>query len=435
MSGVEVGLVGLGALLVLLALRVPVGLALALVSVVGVAAIRNTSAALGMIKTMPYDFAAHWSLSAIPLFLFMGNIAFHTGITSTLFTVVRHLVRAMPGGLAVATNLASAGFAAVSGSSMATAAAMGRIAAPEMLKAGYQPALAGGAIAAAGTLGSLIPPSILMVLYGVFAEQSIGRLLIAGILPGLLTLAVYVAMIALRCRLDPSLAPRRGAGADPQELAVALRRVWPLPVIAACVLGGIYGGIFTATEAAAFGAFLTLLVALVQGTLSLARLWQSIIDTLESTAAIFLIAIGAMFLTRFLAVSGLPFHLSGLIDDWGPSPLVLVLCASLVYLILGMFLDSIGLMLLTLPVMLPIFESYGLDLIWIGVLVVKYLEIGLITPPVGLNVYVVKGVMGDAVSLPQIFRGVAWFLAAEVVIMALLIAFPQISTALVHLMG
>ena len=435
MSAMTIGIFGLASLIVLLAVRIPVGLSLALVSFFGVLAIRDTNAAIGMVKSMPYDFVAHWSLSAIPLFLLMGNIAFNTGITEALFIVMRRLVRKLPGGLVIATNLAGAGFAAVSGSSMATAAALGRIAAPEMLKVGYQPALAAGAIAATGTLGALIPPSILMVLFAVFAQVSVGQMLIAGILPGLLTLAVYVGMVSLRCWFDPSIAPRAELDMPDAEYKAAARRVWPLPLISILVLGGIYGGYFTSTEAAAFGAFFTLLVTMVQRSLTLKGLWNSVVETLESTAAIFFIAVGAMFLTRFLALSGLPFHISGWIDDWGPDPLTLVLLACLVFLVLGMFLDAIGLMLLTLPVMLPIFRSYDMDIIWIGVLVVKLVEIGLMTPPVGLNVYVVKGVMGNTVTLGTLFRGVAWFLGAEIVIMALLIAFPSISTFLVTYMN
>ena len=434
MSSIEIGFAAIGGLLILIGLRFPVGFALSISAIVGIAAIRGFDAAMGVLETMPFAFVSHWSLTAVPMFLLMGSISYHSGLTASLYTAMRQWLSGLPGGLAVASNLASAGFAAASGSSMATAAAMGRLAIPEMLRFGYNPGLATGVIAASGTLGSLIPPSILMVLYGVFAEQPIGKMLIAGIVPGLLTAAAYTTLIVVRCSFDPSLAPPVEEKVSFRQKVTTLLDVWPLPVVVVAVIGGIYSGIVSATEAAAFGAMVTALIALSRGKLTLYILKESILETLKSTATIFFIAIGAMLLTRFLAISGLGFYFSSMVDSWGVNPLALILMASVIYLILGMFLDPIGLMLLTLPVMLPIFENADLNLIWVGVIVVKYLEIGLLTPPVGLNVYVVKGIVGNQVSLPEIFKGVSWFLLAEVFVMALLIAFPQISLILPNLM-
>ena len=428
MSDIQIAFTAIVILLLLLAVRVPIGVALGSVSIIGIAIVKSPRTALGSLGSMPYDFAAHWTLSAVPMFLLMGAIAYHSGLTHTLYRGARLWLSFLPGGLAVATNFASAGFAAASGSSLATAAAMGRLAIPEMLKLGYDKALTTGVVAAAGTLGSLIPPSILMVLYGWFTEQPISKLLIAGILPGLLTAAVYTVMIVARCKLNPSLAPKVEGKVTWQEKFSVLREIWPLPLLILGVIGGIYGGVVTPTEAGAFGASLSALIALIQGKLSWTVIKNSVLEAMNSTASIFFVAIGAVMLSRFLAFCGMPAFMGGLIEDWALDPLMLVIGTSLIYLILGMFLDPIGLMLLTLPILLPMFEALDLDLIWLGVLVIKYLEIGLLTPPVGMNAYIIKGVVGDQVGLTTIFRGLGWFLVCELLIVVLLIAYPSIST-------
>jgi C4-dicarboxylate transporter DctM subunit len=428
------GFAGVGAVLALMAARVPIAVALGSVSIVGIALLRGPGAALGALGTLPFDFAANWSLSAVPMFLLMGAACYHTGLTARLYDAARFWLNRLPGGLAIASNVAAAAFAAASGSSLATAAAMGRIAIPEMLRHGYDKGLATATVAAAGTLGALIPPSILFVIYGWFTEQSIGKLLIAGILPGLLTAAIYALMIVLRCRAQPSIAPRIATGVASREKWRATREVWPLPLLILGVIGSIYGGIATPTEAGAVGALLAFVIALAQGRLTMPALLNSIGEATRTTAVIFFVAVGAILLTRFLAMAGVPRFLAAEVGALALDPLHLVLALSLVYVILGTFLDPLGLMLITLPVFLPMFEAVNVDLIWIGVLVVKLLEIGLLTPPVGLNVYVVKGVVGDAVPLGTIFRGLGWFLACEVVIMALLIGFPALSLYLPSLM-
>ncbi|WP_422000613.1 TRAP transporter large permease [Reyranella sp.] len=430
MSNLTVALGALAILLVLIGLRVPIGLALGGVSLIGLMMVRSTEAALGIFADLPFEFGANWSLSAVPMFLLMGSIAFHTGLTGSLFKAAQLWLSGLPGGLAVATNFASAGFAAASGSSLATAAAMGRLAIPEMLRMRYDPALATGVVAASGTLGSLIPPSILFVLYGWFTETSIGALLIAGILPGLLTAAVYTVMIIGRCIANPSIAPRVTQTVTWGERFRVLGEIWPIPLLVLGVIGSLYSGVATATEAAAVGALVALLIALGRGRLTFQVFKACVIETLESTASIFFVAIGALLLTRLLALAGVPTIMAQSVTAIGLDPFYLIIGVSVIYLILGCFLDPLGLMLLTLPVFQPMFEAAHLDLIWVGVIVVKYIEIGLLTPPVGLNAYVVKGVVGDAVALTTIFRGLTWFLAAEVVIMVLLIAFPEISTYL-----
>jgi C4-dicarboxylate transporter DctM subunit len=428
------GLLGIGAVLVLMAARVPIAVALGAVSITGIALLRGPGAALGALGTLPFDFAANWSLSAVPMFLLMGAACYHTGLTGGLYEAARLWLNRLPGGLAIASNFAAALFAAASGSSIATAAAMGRIAIPEMLRHGYDKALATGTVAAAGTLGALIPPSILFVIYGWFTEQSIGELLIAGILPGLLTAGVYALMIVARCMARPRIAPATVIEVARREKWRATRNVWPLPVLIVGVIGSIYGGVATPTEAGAIGALLAIVIALVQGRLTVRVLLDSIGDSTRTTAVILFVASGAILFTRFLALAGVPRVLATHVAELAPDPLHLVLALSLVYVVLGMFLDPLGLMLITLPVFSPMFKALNVDLIWIGVLVVKLLEIGLLTPPVGLNVYVVKGVAGDAVSLGTIFKGITWFLACEIVIMALLISFPAISLYLPSLM-
>jgi len=433
-TDVTIGFIGIAAILFLIGFRVPVGLTLGLVAFVGLLEFLGLKATLGLLGVVPFEFAARWELSAIPMFLLMGTIAYYSGMTASLYQAARLWLGFLPGGLAVASNFACAGFAAASGSSLATTVAMGRIAIPEMLQYGYDKGLATGVVASAGNLGSLIPPSVLMILYAVFAEQSVAQLFIAGILPGLLTAGIYAVMIVVRCHFVPILAPRIDEQVSWTQKFAALALIWPLPVLIVAVIGGIYGGVVTPTEAGAFGAVLAFAIATVQGRMSWKILRQSVVEAIESTATIFFVAIGAILLTRFMALSGLPQFLVDLMGDWAVDPLLLVIGASLIYLVLGMFLDPIGLMLVTLPILLPLFDAMDLHPIWIGILIVKYVEIGLMTPPVGLNVYAVKTVVGDDVSLETIFKGVAWFLGCEVVIVGLLIGFPSITLYLPSLM-
>jgi len=427
MTSIQLGFAGVGAVLLLLALRVPIGVALGLVSMLGIAQLRGISVALGTLRTIPFEFAANWALSAIPMFILMGAIVHHSGISVALFRAARLWLGWLPGGLAIATNFACAGFAAASGSSIATSAAMGRIAIPQMLEHGYDKGLAAGVVASAGTLGALIPPSILFILFGIFAEVSVTRLLIAGIFPGLLTAAVYTVMILVRAKLNPGLAPPVHTATDPRDKWRALGSVWPLFLLILGIIGGLYAGLVTPTEAGGFGAFLAVMIVAFQRRLTWTMFKASVVEATSVTSRLLFVAVGALLLSHFLALSGLPRFLGSAIGTWALDPILLVIAMSLIYVILGMFLDPLGILFLTLPILLPMFEALNLDLIWLGVLVVKYLEIGLLTPPVGFQVYVVKSVVGDEIELETIFKGVGWFLACEVVIMTLLIAFPQIS--------
>ncbi len=434
MENEVIGLLGLGVLVLMLLARVPIGITLITVSFAGIWVLIGPRPAWGILSAVPYEFAAKWTLSSVPMFLLMGYVCYHAGLTKGLFAACRSWLARLPGGLAIASVLGSAGFAAVTGSSVACAAAMGRIAVPEMVAKRYDPALATGTIAAAGTLGALIPPSILLILFGVFAEVPISKLFIGGIGAGALTALLYIALIWARASLNPALAPREPVTPPLSERLEHLRETWPILALLVVVIGGMFVGLFTATEAGAVGAFASIVIALAKRALSWSGFWEAVVESLTTTGALFVIAVGANMLTRFLALSGSGELIADSVVGLQADPLLLLLGISALYLLLGMFLDPIGAMLLTLPVLLPVLDQSGIDLIWFGVFLVKFLEIGMITPPIGLNVFVIKGVVGNMASLTTIFRGILWFLAADAVVVALLIAVPGIITWLPGLM-
>lgn len=427
MDNITIGFIGLGAGLFLIALRVQIGVAVGLVSFIGIAVIANMRAAWGMLTATPFHFVGDWNLTAIPMFLLMGYVASSSGLTQGLFRAMRIFMSRLPGGLAVASVGACALMSAASGSSVATSSSMARIATPEMLKYGYNPGLATGVVATAGTLGSLIPPSILLVLYGYYAEVSIAQLFMAGVIPGLLSAVMMALMIVTRASITPSLAPRVEESFSTEEKLEALKDIWPLPVLVLGVLVGIFIGLFTPTEAGAIGAFLAIVLAVVRRALNWRVFKNAIVSTLSSTASIFMVVIGTVLLGRFMAMSGLPTFIAGELLVFGGDQLTIILMVTALYLLLGMFLDSIGILLLTLPIILPIARAAGIDFIWFGIILVKLLEIGLVTPPVGLNVYVMKASLGSLVRLQDIFRGVSWFVVIELVTLSLLVAIPALS--------
>jgi tripartite ATP-independent transporter DctM subunit len=326
--------------------------------------------------------------------------------------------------LAIAAIFGSAGFAAVSGSSVACSAAMGRIAVPEMIRYRYDPELATATVSAAGPIGALIPPSIIMILFGIIAQVPVSELFLGGISVGLLTAFGYIVVVLVRVKLNPALAPKIESKVSLSERLYALQDTWPVILIMVGIFTGLFGGFFTPTEAGAVGAFLALLVAAFKGTLTWARFRMAILETLSTTGALIIIAVGAGLLTRFLAISGAGNYLSDLVIDSTSSVVVVLFALVLVYLVLGMFLDPIGAMLLTLPIVLPIVNDFGLNLIWFGVLLTKLLEVGMITPPIGMNVFVIKSVVGNLVTTGAIFRGVLWFLVMDIVVIAFLIIWP-----------
>lgn len=434
MSDLQICIGGLVALVGLLLLRVPVAVALGLISFAGLWMVVGLKSAFSMLATIPHEVIANWTLTSVPMFLLMGFICYYAKLTEGLFEVARLWLSRLPGGLAVASIGAGASFSAVTGSSIACAAAIGRIAVPEMVRRGYDKSLAAGVCAAAGTIGSMIPPSILLLIYGIFAEAPIGPLFLAGFLPGILTAVNYVAAVVLVAKIRPGSAPPVEIGVTWRQRFAALRHTGPTLLLVLIVFGGLFSGVFTPTEAGAVGALMSLVVAIAMRTLTWERFKQAIAETLQSTVAIFIIAIGANLLTRFLALGGFTDWLAYAVAGDGLGQLQLVMIVCIVYLILGMFLDPLGIMLLTLPIFLPLMEAADVNLIWFGILITKLLEMGLLTPPVGLNVFVIKGIIGDLISAEAIFRGIAWFLIADCVTLLLLVVFPDIALLLPNLL-
>lgn len=435
MSDVQVGLLGIFLLLALIALRLPIGISLITVSFGGIWYLMGWNVAWGSLGVIPYQFASNWVLSSVPTFLLLGYVCFHAELTQGMFRAARIWLANVPGGLAVSAVLGCSGFAAVCGSSVACSAAMGRIAVPEMMRQRYDAGLATGSVAAGGTIGALIPPSIIMILYGIIAQESITSLFLGGVVVGLLTMFGYIAVIVLRARLDPSLAPRLHEEVPLREKFAALKDVWPILLVMIGIFGGLFSGVFTATEAGAVGAFLSCLVGLLNRSLNWERFRNAILETVLTTASLMIIAVGASLLTRFLALSGAGAYISSLIVDLEASTVLLLMGIVAVYLVLGMFLEPIGAMLLTLPIVLPIIKSADLSLIWFGVVLTKLLEIGMITPPIGMNVFVMKGVVGDLLPTTGIFRGILWFLVADLIVLLAMMVFPEIVLALPNWMS
>ena len=436
-----IGLVAFAVMLVLLAIRVPI--AFALIGVATLAAFtifafrtgtfmpeRAFRATSSLVFSNSFDLLHSFDLSMIPLFIALGNIAYRAGITTAVYDAAKVWLLRLRGGIAVASVMGCGGFSAITGSSLACASTMGKICTPEMLRLGYDPRLATASVAAGGTLGSLIPPSILFIIYAIFTETSVNKLFIAGILPGLLTLAGFVLVIAMWIRADPAAVPARGQAASFADKLAAFRRAWPAAVIFAVIVIGIYGGYFTATAAAAVSVVLTVVIGLAQRQLDLANIWQAVRETCVQTGAIFFVAAGAKIFVAAIALTGMAPALVEWVSQAEFSTATLLFAICVVYLVLGMFLDPIGIMVLTLPLVVPLVESYGLNLIWFGVVVVKLLEIGLITPPVGLNVFVLSNVVGKEAPVGMVFSGIWRFLSIDVVVLLLLVAFPSISLVL-----
>jgi C4-dicarboxylate transporter DctM subunit len=434
MSMLEIGFLSVGFVLLFLAMRAPIGIVLLLVSFGGIWAALDFKVAWGIAQAIPFDFIANWSFSAVPMFLLMGFIASNGGLTDGLFKALKILLRWVPGGLACSGVGACALFSAASGSSVATAAAMSRIAVPEMLKQGYDKALATGAIASAGTLGSLIPPSILMIVYAIFANVSVGKLFMAGFLPGILSALMYMLMITIRVKFKPSLAPRDDIQPEKGETWAAIKEVWPLPTLILGVLGGIFAGVMTPTEAGAVGASLAMILAAVRRKLTWTVVITAVRDAAIGTSTVFVIAVGATMYTSFMGLTGVPRAVSSALLTIGDDPLTLIIMIGIVYILLGMFIESIGIMLLTLPIFFPMLQAGNVDMIWFGIIVIKLLEIGMITPPVGLNCYVISSSLRGIVSLTTIFRGALWFIATDLVTLSLIIAFPAIALFLPSIM-
>jgi tripartite ATP-independent transporter DctM subunit len=428
MTSTLAGIVGIAALLALLILRMPVGIAMALVGAIGIAALNSPDAALTVLGSYPYSNAAVHALSVIPLFVLMGNFALVSGMSGDLFAAAYAWIGHRRGGLASATVLACAGFAALSGSSVASAITMGRVALPEMRRYRYDLRLATGVVAAGGTLGILIPPSTILVIYAILTEQSIGKLFLAGFLPGLLLTALFVITVIAVCALRPGYGPPGERRPLPERMA-ALRRASAFFVVVIATIGGMYAGVFTVTEASAVGAGLTLAHALWRRRLTWANLADSLLQTVRTTAMVFLILIGAHIFSPFLALSRIPVDLANALVALGLPSLGVLGLILLAYVVLGMFLEGFAILVLTVPIVFPIVTALGLDPVWFGIFMVIVLEMGLISPPVGINVFVVKGVAED-VPMGRIFAGILPFWLAMVACVLILVAFPQIALVL-----
>ena len=425
MTPTETGLLGLAGLFLFLALRMPVGIAMMFVGVLGFAALKGWGPALAVLGSEPFVIASNYELTVIPLFVLMGNFASVSGMSRDLYGAAYAWFGHWRGGLASATIAACSGFAALSGSSVASAVTMGRVALPEMRRYNYDPRLATGCIAAGGTLGILIPPSTGFIVYAILTEESIGRLFLAGVLPGLLLTALFILSIYIQTRINPNLGPA-GPAIRFNEKLKATWQAGSMIGIVVVTIGGIYAGLFTPPEAAGVGAFLALLLALFRRRVTLNSLSSVLLQSVRTTAFVFLILIGAFIFSPFLALTHIPSDLAELLVSlelprfW----VLLILLAS--YIVLGTFLEGFAMLVLTLPVVHPIIVVLGYDPIWFGVVMVIVLEMGLISPPVGVNVFVVKGIAED-VPMSQIFVGILPFWIAMGVCLAILVAFPEIA--------
>lgn len=419
-------------LLALMALGMRIGFAMASVGIIGLAVYANPSVATGILSYAPFESASKYTFSVLPMFIFMGQLASSAGYTKELFLSARAWLGRLPGGLVLGTIAGCAAFSACCGSSLATAAAMGKISIPEMRRYGYSEQMAAGSIAAGGTLGILIPPSLFLVLYGVMTETSIGKLLIAGIIPGLLSAAMFMLFAGIKSARNPEMAPPVHDVTWRQRLS-SIKDIWGVAAIAVVVLGSIYTGLCTPTEAASIGAIAVILLGFSTRRLNLKNLKEAYLTTLSSCASLYAIMLGAMLMIPFFTITNAPEIIAQFIINVDIPPILVILALCPVYVILGMFIDSLAIMLITLPVIFPAVMALGFDPIWFGVIQVKFIELGLITPPVGMNLYVIRGIAPDC-SMEDIFRGVILFIVADICTLAILILFPKLTLFLPNLM-
>jgi len=438
---VQESLIGFGILLVLILVRIPIAFAMGLVGTIGFGLMVNWSAALAMVSTVTYETGLAYGLSVVPLFILMGNFVTRAGLSDELYAAANAFLGHRRGGLAMATVVACGGFGAVCGSSLATAATMARVAMPSMRRFGYTDSLAAGSIAAGGTLGILIPPSVILVIYGIMTESDIGQLFMAGILPGVLGVILYMAAVQVTIWLNPKSGPP-GERLGWRDRMRALGGVWGVLLLFILVMGGIYGGIFTPTEAAGIGAAGAFFFALARGKLTLSVTYDILLQSVKTTTMIFSVLIGALMFSNFINIADMPGALTEWVHGANLSPYMVMMFIILVYVVLGCVLESMSMILLTVPVFYPLILELNFGpsippemiLIWFGIIVVVVTEISLITPPVGLNVFVLRGVLPD-VSTGTIFKGVTPFWLADIVRLLLLIFLPAISLFLPGLMG
>ena len=435
MSPEAIGLLGGGVLFFFLLSGMPIGLGAALVGFAGIWYLNGLNPAFGALGLIPYSKAASYEFTVLPLFVLTGYLAFNAGLASKAFETAKRCLGHLAGGLAMATITACAAFGACCGMSAAASAIMGRIVIPEMEKLHYKPSLSAGVVAASGTFAALIPPSGIMVVYAIMTEVSVGKMLMAGLFPGLVTAFLYGLMLYVRLRLNPSLDGDKIMPYSWRDRMRSLPQLWSVVVIGCVIIGGIYTGIFTPTEAAGIGALVSL--GMLLSTRGIKR-WKSftvaLTDTARTTAMIFLIIVGIVIFAHFMALSRLPYSVVEWISGLEMNRYVTLSFIMVFYVMLGMFMEAIGMLLLTIPVALPVIESLGFEPIWFGVLVVKMVEIALVTPPVGLNVYIIKGV-APHFKMEDIFRGCVPFVMMDLLVIVLLMIFPQIALYLPDTMG
>lgn len=433
MDPIIAGVIGTVVVFLLLFLGMPIAFALMLVGFAGISYLTSMEAALPIAARTVYEVSAYYPYTVIPLFIVMGGFAGSSGMTKELYSTFDKWFRKLPGGLGIATIGACAGFAAVSGSSVATAATMGTVALPEMKRFNYHPRLATGTVAAGGTLGFLIPPSIGFIVYGMLTEQSIGKLLVAGMIPGLILAVAYMAIVVVWVKLNPSVAPVSPEAVSWREKISALLGVWEPLAIFLLVMGGIYGGLFTPTEAGAMGATVLFLVAIIKRKLNGQNLVEALLEAVRISVMVLFLVAGANVFSYFLALSTIPMKVASWAAALEVSPYLIHTIIVIIYLFLGCFLDAISMMVLTMPVIYPVILALGFNPIWFGVIAVLMMEAGLITPPMGLNIFTVSGVAKD-VPIETIFRGVAPFLLSIFAIVILITLFPKLALFLPNMM-
>ena len=426
-----IGLIGIAGFLMLAILGLPIAFSFATMGFIGIAMLQGLAPGLYALGEAPYQETASYVLSTIPLFVLMGQFAYHSGISGDLFLSAYKWMGRLPGGLALATTLSCTGFAACTGSSVASAATMGTIAFPEMQKYNYSPRLAAGAIAAGGTLGILIPPSTIFIIYGIITETSIGDLFIAGIFPGIMMSLLFCLLIYFMCRRNPALGPPSQSFAWKERFA-SLKKIWGMLVLFLIVILGLYFGVFAPSEAGAIGAFGALLIALIRGRLNRTNAISAVVETIRISCFSLFVLVGAMLFNTFISMSGLPRLLSDWVTGLPFPPFIILIIICAFYIPLGTVIDCLPMILLTMPFVFPIIEGFGFSPVWFGVLVCVLGELSLITPPVGINIYVVQGV--TKVPLHEVAKGILPFAMVFVLGIALLIAFPQISLFLPNTM-
>jgi C4-dicarboxylate transporter DctM subunit len=431
MSPELIGALSIVALIILIFLRIWIGVCMVLIGFIGYGVLGSWNHALLHAGLEPYSNIAFYPITVIPLFILMGAVVSNTGVAADLYKTAYTWIGRLRGGLAMSTVVACAGFAAICGSSAATAATMGKVALPEMKKYNYDDKLASGSVAAGGTMGILIPPSMGFILYGILCEVNIGKLFMAGIIPGVLEALFYMVTIWIMCKWKPNMGPP-AAGTTFKAKIISLRGTWAMLALFLLVMGGIYRGIFTPTEAGSIGAFGAIVISFIDRKLTWTTLRGSVVETAQTTAMIVFMIVGAFMLMRFLAISQLPLAIGDFVSELPVGPIWILLAIILMYIILGCFLDIYAAIILTVPIIFPVVLAMGFDVVWFGVIMVRVMEMGLITPPMGMNVFILASVTD--VPIGTIFRGIIPFVIADVAHVALLVAIPSLSLFLPNTM-